>query len=53
MDELEVSAGEVLPRASGSGSVRVTPLMVRVLPRLREVLVDVARDRAACWTHWS
>ncbi len=45
MGELEVSVGERLARASGLGEVRVTPLMVRVLPRLREVLVDVARRR--------
>jgi hypothetical protein len=37
--------GDVLPRPSRAGTVRVTPLMVGVLPRLREVLVDVARRR--------
>jgi len=46
MGELEVSVGEVLPRTSGTGHVRVTPLMGRVLPRLREVLADVAGRQA-------
>ena len=45
MSDLEVSEGEDLPRPSRAGRVRVTPLMVAVLPRLREVLVDVARRR--------
>ena len=47
MSELEVSVGEVLPRPSRAGGrVRVTPLMGRVLPGLRNVLVEVARRRA-------
>jgi hypothetical protein len=47
MTEVEVSVGEILPRPSrAGGTVRVTPLMARVLPTLREVLVDVARRRA-------
>ncbi len=47
MGQLEVSVGELLPRPSRTGrTVRVTPLMGRVLPRMREILVDVARRRA-------
>ena len=39
--------GEVLARPSRArGTVRVAPLMGRVLPTLREVLVDVARRQA-------
>jgi len=45
MTDLQVSVGERVRRPSGAGEVRVTPHMGRVLPRLREVLVDVARRR--------
>jgi hypothetical protein len=42
-DDLHVRVGEVLARGSRAGStVRVSPLMVRVLPRLRALLVDAA-----------
>ncbi len=43
----EVREGETLPRPSrAGGTVRVTPLMARVLPDLRSVLVGTARRRS-------
>ena len=46
IEGFEVQVGERLPRPSRTGGeVRVTPLMGRVLPRLREVLVGVAARR--------
>jgi hypothetical protein len=45
--DLRVRQGEKLARGSRAGtSVRVSPLMIRVLPRLRALLVDAARRRA-------
>src|SRR3954453_5379316 len=42
--DLTVRPGEVLARGSRAGhTVRVSPLMMRVLPRLRALLVDAAR----------
>ncbi len=47
IEGFEVRVDERLPRPSrAGGTVRVTPLMGLVLPRLREVLVGVAARRA-------